>query len=119
MNKGFTLIETLAALAVVLLAVLSNARILVAALAQNRGSVQRFRLLEKLDYYKNYLSSLPLDAADLAAGSHGRREGDMRIDWRVEDASAALKRVRLRATAGGRALPLLLYRSRFLLAVRP
>ncbi len=119
MNKGFTLIETLVSLSVLLLAVLSGTRILVAALGQTRGAAMRFRVLQQLDYYKNYLGSRPMDAAELAAGSHSRQEGELRVDWRVEDAGAALKRVRLLAQARHYALALVLHRSRFILAVRP
>jgi len=119
MNKGFTLIETLAAFSLLLLAVLSSTRILVSALAWTRQARERFRLVEKLDYYKNYLSSLPLAAADLAAGDHARSEEGVRLEWRVEAAGAFLQRVRLGAAAGRLRLRLSLYRSRFIQAVRP
>jgi prepilin-type N-terminal cleavage/methylation domain-containing protein len=118
MNKGFTLIETMVSLSVLLLAVLSSTRILVAVLGQTRGTATRFRVLQQLDYYKNVLASLPLDAAELAAGAHNRQEGELRVDWRVEDVGAALKRVRLLVKARHYALALVLHRSRFILAVQ-
>ncbi len=119
MNRGFTLIETMITLAVVMLAVLSDARVLTAALAQSRGAALRFRLADKLEFYKNDLLSRPFDAAELAAGAHEKSEDGVRVDWRVEDSSPALKRLRLQASAGGRSLSLALLRSRFLLEVRP
>lgn len=119
MNKGFTLIETMVSLSVLLLAVLSSTRILVAALGQTRGAAMRFRVLQQLDYYRNYLASLPLDAAELAAGGHRRQEGELKVDWRVDDAGVSLKRVRLQARARHYALALTLHRSRFILAVQP
>jgi type II secretory pathway component PulJ len=119
MNKGFTLIETLAAFSLLLLAVLSSTRILVSTLAWTRQARERFRLVEKLDYYKNYLSSLPPAAADLAAGAHARSEEGVRVEWRVEAAGAFLQRVRLAAVAGRLRLRLVLYRSQFIQAVRP
>lgn len=119
MNRGFTLIETMITLAVAMLAVLSGARVLTAALTQTRGAALRFRLVDKLEFYKNYLLSRPFDAAELAAGRHERAEDGVRVDWRVEDSSPALKRLRLRAGSGGRSLALALQRSRLLLEVRP
>lgn len=119
MDKGFTLIETMAAFALLLLAALSSTRILVSALAWTRQAQERFRLVEKLDYYKNYLSSLPAEAADLAVGDHARREEGLTVEWRVEAADAFLQRVRLAAVAGRLSLSLVLYRSRLIQAVRP
>lgn len=119
MNRGFTLIETMMTLAVVMLAVLSSARVLTAALAQTRGAALRFRLVDKLEFYKNYLLSRPFDGAELEAGRHEKAEAGVRIEWRVEDSSPTLKRLRLQAGAGGRSLSLALQRSRFLLEVRP
>jgi prepilin-type N-terminal cleavage/methylation domain-containing protein len=119
MNKGFTLIETLAALSLLLFAVLSSSRIMVAALAWTRQAGTRFRLVETLDYYKNYLSSLPLAAPELAAGDHGRNEGSLRVAWRVEAAGAFLKRVRLAVATARLTLQVVLYRSQFIQAVRP
>lgn len=119
MNRGFTLIESMITLAVVMLAVLSGARVLSAALTQTRGAALRFRLVDKLEFYKNYLLSRPFDAAELAAGRHEKAENGVRVDWRVADSSPTLKRLRLQAGSGGRSLKLALMRSRFLLAVRP
>ena len=70
MNKGFTLIETLVSLSLVLLAVLFSARVTAHVLAQERNALLRFRLIESLDYYKNYLTSLAQSAAELAEGGH-------------------------------------------------
>jgi len=119
MNKGFTLIETLAALSLLLFAVLSSSRILVSALAWTRQSQTRFRLVEKLDYFKNYLSSLPLSAPELVAGCHDRTEGTVRVEWCVETAGTFLKRVRLAVATARLSLRVVLYRSQFIQAVRP
>jgi prepilin-type N-terminal cleavage/methylation domain-containing protein len=45
MNKGFTLIETLVALALLMSAVLFSARVMVFALAQSRQACLRFQLI--------------------------------------------------------------------------
>jgi type II secretory pathway component PulJ len=119
MNKGFTLVETLVSLSLLMLAVLSSSRIMVAALAQTRQAQARFRLVEKLDYYKNYLSSLPPGAAELAPGPHSGQDGEIRAQWRVEDAGAFLKRVRLEVANAHLSLRLALCRSQFLREVRP
>ena len=59
------------------------------------------------------------DGAELEAGRHEKAEAGVRIEWRVQDSSPTLKRLRLQAGAGGRSLSLALQRSRFLLEVRP
>jgi prepilin-type N-terminal cleavage/methylation domain-containing protein len=113
MNKGFTLIEIMVSLSLLMLAVLASARITVFALEQSRRSNLRFRLLEKLDYYKNYLSSLSFAAPELAAGEHGEENGEFKVSWRVQVASPFLKCVRLTAAAPQYALPLLFYKSKY------
>jgi len=118
MNKGFTLIETLVSLSLVLLAVLFSARVTIFVLGQARNSLMRFRLIEKLDYYKNYLSSLSLAAPELAAGTHGQESGEFRISWRVAAAGTFLKRIDLLAAVPGYALPLVCYKSKFIQGVR-
>ena len=119
MNKGFTLIETLLALSLVMLAVLSSTRVMVSALAWTRQAQARFRLVEKLDYYKNYLSSLPMAATELVPGTHTRRDGELLAQWRVEADGVNLKRVRLAVGDGRLFLRLVVCRSQFIQAVRP
>jgi len=114
MNKGFTLIEVLVTLTLMLLAILFSSRIMVSALDQTRKTAARFRLLEALDYYRNYLASLPMASPELAAGPHARTDGGCRADWQVEEAGSFLKRVRLAVAASGSRLGLLLYRSPFI-----
>jgi len=114
MSKGFTLIETLVSLSLLLLAVLLSSRVTIAALGQSRQAAQRFRMAEMLDYYKNYLSSLPMAAPELAAGGHGRIEREFRIDWRVETDGAFLKRVSLAVAGPQGSLRLVLFRSKFI-----
>ena len=122
MSKGFTLIETLVSLSLLLLAVLLSSRVTIAALGQSRRAAQRFRLAEMLDYYKNYLSSLPMEASELAEGGHDRIDKEFRIDWRVEPVrkvpdegdGAFLKRVGLAVAGPQGALRLVLFRSKFI-----
>jgi type II secretory pathway component PulJ len=113
MNRGFTLIGTMVSLSLVMLAVLFSARIIIFALEQSRRSARRFQLLEKLDEYKNYLSSLAFTAPDLDAGEHGEKSGAFQVSWRVRLAGPFLKCIRLTAAMSRYALPLLFYKSRF------
>jgi prepilin-type N-terminal cleavage/methylation domain-containing protein len=114
MNKGFTLIETLVSLTLVLLSVLGSARVIIFALEQARRSALRFRLVEKLDYHKNYLSSLSFAAPELAEGGHRRKDREFSIDWQVEAAALHLKRVRMTAAGRHYSLPLIFYKSKFI-----
>jgi len=111
MNKGFTLVETMVSLCLVMLAVLFSARIIVFALEQSRRAALRFRLLEKLDEYKNYLSSLSFAAPGLAAGEHEEESGGFKVGWRVQLAGPFLKSVRLTASTPHYALPFSFYKS--------
>ena len=118
MNKGFTLVETLVALTLLLLAVLFGARITAFALAQARQSSLRFRLIETSDYYKNYLSSLPFSAPDLADGSHRQNSQSFTVTWRVEPSEAGLKRIDLLVAGPNYSLPLTFYKSHFIQEVK-
>ncbi len=119
MQKGFTLIETMVSLALLVFVILAGARLLGAALVQTRGAAVRFRLAEAFDYHRHYLTSLAWNAAELAAGTYSRRDREVRITWCVEQVDPALKRVRLQAAIGRLALSLPLNRSRFILEVLP
>jgi prepilin-type N-terminal cleavage/methylation domain-containing protein len=118
MNKGFTLIEMLVSLSLLLLAVLFSARVTIFVLGQARNSQMRFRLIEKLDYYKNYLSSLSLGAPELAEGEHRKESREFNVSWRVAAAGTFLKRIELLAAVPGYSLPLVFYKSKFIQEVR-
>ncbi len=83
-------------------------------LAQERNARLRFRLIENLDYYKNYLTSLPPAAPELADGGHRQQDRGFMISWRVAAAGAFLKRIDLRAAAANYALPLVFFKSKFI-----
>jgi prepilin-type N-terminal cleavage/methylation domain-containing protein len=112
MSKGFTLIET--SLSLLLAAVLLSSRLTLAALGQSGRAAQRFRMIETLDYYKNYLSSLPLAAPELAEGGHGGSDPGFRIGWRVAAENRSLKRVELEVSGSQGVLRLVLFRSEFI-----
>ncbi|MCX6556495.1 MAG: prepilin-type N-terminal cleavage/methylation domain-containing protein [Candidatus Aminicenantes bacterium] len=118
MRKGFTLIETLVALALLLAAVLFSARITIFALAQARQAGMRFRLLAISDYYKNYLSSLPFSAPNLADGSHRQAGREFIVTWRVVPAGTGLKKIDLLATGAHCSLPLFFFKSRLIQEVK-
>jgi prepilin-type N-terminal cleavage/methylation domain-containing protein len=118
MNRGFTLIETLVSLALLLLAVLFSARVMFFALGQSRQADQRFRLIETAEYYKNYLSAQSFSAPDLADGGHRQASRTFIITWRVEPAEAGLKKIRLLAAGSQTALALVFYKSRFIQEVK-
>jgi len=118
MNKGFTLIETLVSLALLLLAVLFSARVMFFALGQSRQADLRFRLIETGDYYKHYLSSLPFSAPDLAGGGHRQASRAFIVTWRVEAAAAGLKRIELRVVGQNCAQAIAFFKSNFIQEVK-
>jgi hypothetical protein len=118
MNKGFTLIEMLFSLALVMLAVLFSARIMVFALDQSRQANLRFRLIETCDYHKNELSSLDFAASDLADGTHRKASWGFIVTWRVETAEPGLKRINLLVAGPNQSLPTAFYKSQFIQEVK-
>jgi len=118
MNKGFTLIETLVSLALVILAVMFSFRITVFALDRSRQSSLRFGLIETGDYYKNYLSSLPFSAPELADGSQRQDKQKFVVTWRVKLVETGLKRIDLLLTGPNVSLPMAFYKSHFIQEVK-
>ncbi len=118
MNKGFTLIETLVALTLLLLAILFSARVMSFALQQLRQSVLRFRLTETGDYYKHYLSSRPFPALELAEGDHRQKSREFLVTWQVEAVAAGLKRITLLAAAAHASVSTVFYKSNFIQEVK-
>jgi hypothetical protein len=105
-------------MALLMLAVLFSARIMVFALDQSRQSNLRFRLIETSDYYKNYLSSLPYSAPDLADGSHRQSSQKFIVTWQVEAAEPGLKRINLLVAGPNYSLLLAFYKSHFIQEVK-
>jgi Tfp pilus assembly protein PilV len=118
MNKGFTLIETLVSLTLLILAVLFSARILVFSLAQSRQADLRFRLVETCDYYKNYLSSLSFSAPELADGGHRQVNQTLIVTWLVEAAEAGLKKIELLVAGPNHSQKIDFYKSNFIQEVK-
>ncbi|MEI6614029.1 MAG: type II secretion system protein [Chrysiogenales bacterium] len=118
MNKGFTLIETLVSLALLMLAVLFSTRIIVFALDQSRQASLRFRLIETGDYYKNYLSSLSFSASELADGSHRQDSQKFVVTWRVEPAEDGLKRINLLVAGPNYSQAIAFYKSSYFQEVK-
>ncbi|MBN2399902.1 MAG: type II secretion system protein [Candidatus Aminicenantes bacterium] len=118
MNKGFTLIETLVALTLLMLAVLFSARVMSYALQQSRQSGLRFRLMETSDYYKHYLSSRPFPALELAEGAHRQDGREFLVSWQVEAVAAGLKRIKLLAAAAHASVRTVFYKSNFIQEVK-
>jgi prepilin-type N-terminal cleavage/methylation domain-containing protein len=118
MHKGFTLIEMLVSLALLMLAVLFSARILFFALDQSRQSGLRFRLIETGNYYKNYLSSLPFSAPELADGSHRQDSRTFMVTWLVQPAEVGLKKIKLLVAGPHYSMPIAFFKSNFIQEVK-
>lgn len=118
MKKGFTLIETLVALTLVMAAVLFSVRITIFALEQSRQASWRFQLMETGDYFKNYLSALSFSAPDLGEGSHRQVSRAFTVTWQVVPIAAGLKKISLLAAGPHFALPLFFFKSRFIQEVK-
>lgn len=118
MNKGFTLVETLVALTLLMLAVMFGARVTFFALHQARRAGLRFRMMEMGDHYKHYLCSLPFSAPELVDGVHAKAGRELTLNWRVGTAAAGLKQVKLQIVARHHSLALDFLKSRFIQEVK-
>lgn len=118
MKRGFTLIETLIALALVSMAVLFMASALSYSHYQYRHSVRRFAAIQRLEDLKNQLLSLPYDSAESAIGVHFEREEGMRIDWIVSAASPDLKKIEGIVADSALKRSMVFYKSKYLLEVQ-
>ena len=94
--KGFTLIEVLVSMFIVLLAVLLIGRTLIFSMTMLQDSSNRFSLLTVYTNYQNKLNSLPFDSTQLSAGEYSEKYSDLIIKWRILDLSSSIKKISLK-----------------------
>ena len=117
MEKGFTLVETLIALMLVTMAILSSAMFLSFSLQQYRLSLVRFESAQKLENLKNRLLSSPFESGELTDGSHSAPEEKWKTDWVVSAVSGSLKRIDAAVFGGKLKKNLVFYKSKLFLEV--
>jgi prepilin-type N-terminal cleavage/methylation domain-containing protein len=117
MKKGFTLVETLIALALVTMAILSTALFLSFSLQQYRLSILRFESALKMENLKDRLLSSPFESGELTDGGHSAQEEKWKTNWVVSTVSPGLKKIAATVSVGKREKTLLFYKSKLFLEV--
>ncbi len=95
LNKGFSLVETMISLGLVLLALLFSTRAVGFSWLQSGAAQQRFQLQQSLEEGKNLLTALSFNAPELEPGSHSGQLGASRAEWQVTEAIAGIKEIRI------------------------
>jgi Tfp pilus assembly protein PilV len=117
-TKGFSLIETVISLFIVLLGLLFIAKIIALSLDMGRRSLYRFRLQQKHEYYQNLLLASSFQSAELSEGDHSRAEEDFSIHWAINDIETGLKKIELMTSYKGFKQRSDLYKSKFIKEVK-
>jgi prepilin-type N-terminal cleavage/methylation domain-containing protein len=105
---GFSLIETLVAMALALLLVVGTAELLAFSLAAKRSGDAASELAQVLATTLERLKSVPFDGPELEPGSATENvagAGGLRVfvvSWTIESAGDGMKAVRIRAHPRGR-----------------
>jgi Tfp pilus assembly protein PilV len=94
-DSGFTIIETLFSLLLILLALMSISQMITAAIGAQRKSTLRFNMQQKIEYCRNQLLSKSFAAAELEEGSYSTAENPLKINWDIKDISPTLKFIHL------------------------
>lgn len=117
MKKGFTLVETLVALMLVTVAILSVALFLSFSLQQYRLSLVRFESAQKLENLKDRLLSSPFASSELAEGAHSAQEEKWKTEWVVSAVSPTLKQIAAAVSGGKLKRTLVFHKSKLFLEV--
>jgi Tfp pilus assembly protein PilV len=117
MKRGFTLVETLIALMLVTMAILSSALILSFSLQQHRLSVGRFESAQMLENLKDRLLSSPFASAELTDGGHSVQEGKWKTEWFASALSPSLKQIEASVSGGKLKKRLVFFKSNLFLEV--
>jgi prepilin-type N-terminal cleavage/methylation domain-containing protein len=94
-KKGFTLIEVLISLLLVLIALLSISRILIFTLEGNKKSFVLSQLTQQLESYKDKLISLQFDSKELEPGTTTILDHPFKTVKTISNISPTLKIIRL------------------------
>jgi type II secretory pathway component PulJ len=92
---GFTLIETMVSLLLVLLAALLGARMVSSALDGYKRSRIAFNLMQETEWVKNRLLAKPFESGEWKDGTFKSENGPLKIAWEIKGLSTSLKIAKL------------------------
>jgi len=117
-ESGFTLIETLFSLLLVFLALIFICKTLIFSIYVNRNSLIRFKIVQKYEYYKYYLSSKSFDLIELKQGSHLKYENKFKINWIVKNITTSLKKITIKISYKDLMKQNFIYKSKFIKEIK-
>jgi len=101
-KKGFTLIETLVSMILVLWVVLTAGMLLCSALKGYRNSRAAFKIMVETEYLKNRFLSYPFDSKHWLEGNYMEEGNPYKKNWSVKNISPTLKIIHLSLVDKGR-----------------
>jgi Tfp pilus assembly protein PilV len=117
-QRGFTLVEIIVSWMLVLLSLLFICRVVVFAFDSFKKSRIRLHMSQKLESAKDLLLSKPFHSSDLEEGYTAVEEGLFKIDRKITDLSATLKRIRLSISYKTLTRQLIFYKSKYIQEVK-
>lgn len=96
--KGFTLIETMISLFIVLIGVLFITKTIIFSLDFNKKSFIRLKLVQAVENQIHTLMSKPYDSEILSPGEYSSQENFFRIKWEVNPVTSSLKKINISIT---------------------
>ncbi len=92
-SKGFTIIETMVSILIIMFGVILIASILIHSIKVNKRTSDIFYIDQKADYVKNLLLSKSFNSTDLKEGESKKNDEDYKIIYKIIDRSDSLKEI--------------------------
>ncbi len=94
-NKGFTLIETMVSVLLIMIAVLYVTSVIIHSLRFSKKNKDIFYIHQKADNIKNELLSRPFNSVKLCEGETKKKEDGYEIFYKIVNKSESLKEISL------------------------
>lgn len=113
-EKGFSLIELLFTMLLVLAALLLMSNVIIRSIDGNKKSYIRFQLSQKLESGKNRLLSKPFDSEELKDGRSVTQEDSFKVVRSISSLSPTLKVITLSISYKTLTRQIFFYKSRYI-----
>jgi prepilin-type N-terminal cleavage/methylation domain-containing protein len=117
-EKGFTLVELLISLMLILVALLFILNIIVFSIDGSKKSYIRLQLSQKSESYKNVLLSKPFDSMELQDGQSSIDEAPFKIYQDIISISPTLKRIKISIFYKSLSRQIYFYKSKYIKEVK-
>lgn len=117
-EKGFTLVELLVSLMLILVALLYISNIIIFSINGSKKSYIRLQVLQKLEFCKNLLLSKPFDSAELKDGHSSVDEAPFKTYQDIISISPTLKRIKISVFYKSLSRQIFFYKSKYIKEVK-